>query len=100
MRCAAQTEEASPEGVESDEGALTAMHYYECRSSFSDDMLTRVEVGIGASKIEFTDLSKDAAPPDTGRLDPSYRPTPTFTGAIRFDGFSTRTRSSSITAAA
>src|SRR4051812_23358818 len=85
--CAADTDPSSgapgDENIESDEAALAAMKYYDCRGSFSDDVLARVEVGLSSTRIALTDLSKDAVPPDMGRLDRSYAPTPSYAGAIR-----------------
>src|SRR5262249_896166 len=49
--------------------------------------MKRIEVGMSPSTMRVIDLSKDAAPPDTGKFDPMYRPTPAFAGMIRYKGF-------------
>lgn len=78
---------ATPEETEDD---ATALRPYDCRgSSDNGDTLVRLEVGISARTVRVTDLSKDAAAPDTGKVDASYAPTSsTYKGASRYVGFS------------
>jgi hypothetical protein len=73
--------------VDQAEAEATSMRWYSCSGSTDFDSMNRLEVGISARKLKVVDLSKDAAPPDSGNLDPSYRPTPAFAGAIRYSGF-------------
>jgi hypothetical protein len=70
-----------------DTAAATSLKYYDCSTSEDLDQVKRLEVGINETTFELTDVSKDAAPPDKGRIDPSYRPTPAYEGAIRYSGF-------------
>jgi hypothetical protein len=71
------------------EAAATTMRWYDCNTSSSDigDQTKRLEVGISPTTLKVVDVSKDAAPPDSGTIDPSYRPTPSFAGAVRYSGF-------------
>jgi hypothetical protein len=76
------------EPVESEEAAIASMKYYDCRGSQDDgDTMQRFELGISATRIQVTDVSKDAAPPDKGTIDRAYTPGPSYEGAIRFQGF-------------
>jgi hypothetical protein len=79
----------SGSGEETATDDVTSMKYYDCRGGGADheDWLGRFEIGLSATKIAITDLSRDAAPPDTGKLDRDYNPTPTYAGAVRFVGF-------------
>jgi hypothetical protein len=93
IACSADAGEplAPGEEIETDEAAATAMKYYDCRTTFDDgsDRLTRMEVGFSATRMTVTDISKNAAPQDTGgRIDRGYQPSPQYAGAIRYQGFS------------
>lgn len=71
----------------SGEAALTEMKYYDC-SGGGDSQMSHVEIGINDTTLSVTDLSKDAAPPDSGRIDRDYRPTSaTYRDAIRYSGY-------------
>jgi hypothetical protein len=88
--CATSAENVPPadEPVESEEAAVASMKYYDCRGSQDDgDTMQRFELGMSATRIQVTDVSKDAAPPDKGTIDRSYAPGPAYEGAIRFQGF-------------
>jgi hypothetical protein len=83
------SEQADEGEIETDEAALAAMSYYDCRGGEPGiDTLARIEIGLSTTRLAVTDLSKDAAVPDIGKLDRSYRPGPTYTGAIRFASLS------------
>jgi hypothetical protein len=82
MGCADSTE---PEAANAPEA--NGLSFYDCRGSFSEDVLAHAEVGIGEKTLTLTDLSKDAVPPDTGTVDTTFRPTPAFEGAHRYVGF-------------
>src|SRR6476469_2337385 len=65
------------------EAAATEMKYYECRGpDDGGDQMNRIEVGVSPAAIEVTDVSKDAAPPSKGRIDRTYRPSPSYAGAV------------------
>ena len=81
--CAASDESGAAGTVDD----VTAAAYYDCRSSFSDDTLNHFEISLGAGSLAVTDLSKEAAPPDMGKLDASYRPTATYAGYVRYSGY-------------
>jgi hypothetical protein len=95
--CAADATEVPPSDVggvvapageeETATDDVTATKYYDCRGGDNSDWLSRFEIGLSATKIAITDLSKNAAPPDSGRIDRDYNPTPTYAGAVRFLGF-------------
>src|SRR3954470_20306479 len=87
--CAASTDDApladeDPGPTETDEAALTKMAWYDCSGGASDAILHHLEVGISATRLQLTDLSKDAAPPDMGTLDRTYKPTAQFKNFIRY----------------
>ncbi|MFO0665484.1 MAG: hypothetical protein U0174_16125 [Polyangiaceae bacterium] len=82
--CAVETEDQT----ESTEDELASMKYYMCTSSYRDATITQLELGISASKISVTDLSKDALVADTGTLVANYRPTsPQYQGGAMYSGF-------------
>jgi len=66
---------------------VTASSYYDCFSSSSDGVLAHFELALRGDALDVTDLSKDAAPPDTGKLDPSYRPSSTYASYVRYSGY-------------
>ncbi len=78
---------ATPPEAEMDEAEVTSTRWFDCNASDHNDQLQRVEVGMSATKLQLTDVSKDSAPPDEGTLDRNYNPTPAYAGAIRFRGF-------------
>lgn len=82
--CAASSAE---EPAASGEQDLTAPAYYDCRSSFSDEQLARFEIAITDRTLDVVDLSKDAVEPDTGSIDPSYRPGSSYAGYVRYSGY-------------
>ena len=86
--CSAPTEESEASPVGDDESAISATKFYDCNGGERDASLTHLEVGLSSKKLYLTDLSKDAMAPDVGELDASYAPTPSYAGAIRFDGWS------------
>ena len=86
VACAGTTEDSAPvaDGAE----AVTSVHLYDCRTGADQGgTLQRFELAMSPTSAEITDVSKDAAPPDSGRIDPSYHPTPQLAGAIRYRGF-------------
>ena len=86
--CAIDASEAPGEETEVTEDELASMKYYDCRNNRDDGFMERLELGLGASKIQVTDISQDPVRPDTGKLDTSYRPTSaTYQGSARFVGF-------------
>lgn len=91
--CAADTSDATRAAPDSDtdseEAELRGMRLFDCRGGESgSESLTRMELAVSASKVKLTDLSRDASPPDSGTIDPSYRPSsPTYAGSSRFTGF-------------
>lgn len=94
MGCAASSEDPSrtpDESSDATEADLTATRWFDCSNGFSDnpDQMSHLEVGYSKSKLSVTDLSKDATPPSSGKLDPSYHPTSsTYANAVRYSGFS------------
>ncbi len=82
---AAAPVDVSGEGTAEDD--VTAMKYYDCRGGDSNDSMSRLEIGLGATKLDVTDLSKDAAPPDSGKIDRDYNPSAQYAGAVRFLGW-------------
>jgi hypothetical protein len=76
--------------VEATESELQSMKYFDCNALGSIDSFSRFELGVSASKVVATDLSKNAMPSGMGTLDPSFRPTSSsLAGASRFKGFAT-----------
>jgi hypothetical protein len=86
---AAKTADA-PEATSAD---VTASHLYDCSTGSDQDQLKRFELSLSPTSAEITDISKSAAVPDSGKIDPSYRPTPQFAGSIRYRGFDKLTSS-------
>lgn len=86
--CAVEGDDAPGADLQSTEAAATAARIYDCSGGLSDgDQLRRFEMTMSPTKVEITDLSKDALAPDSAKIDPTYRPTPAFAGAIRYSGF-------------
>lgn len=91
--CAADSTESTPgpddSDTESEDAELRGMKLYDCRGGESgSETLARMELGVSSTKLKLTDLSRDASPPDSGTIDPSYRPTSsTYAGSSRFTGF-------------
>jgi hypothetical protein len=85
LALAACASEAAPDGAMDPEA--NSLSFYDCRGGSADEPLARLEVGLSASTLTITDLSKDAMTPDSGRIDPSFRPTAAFAGTVRYVGF-------------
>lgn len=86
--CAVDATEATGDDTEVTEDELATMKYYDCRNNRSDGFMARLELGLGAKKIQVTDISAEPVRPDSGKIDPSYRPTsPQYQGSTRFVGF-------------
>jgi hypothetical protein len=84
---ASQSTEPAPEDPSVEEDLASAT-YYQCWGGSSDATLHHFELALGAKSIRVTDLSKDAVVPDTGKLDPTYKPTSTtYKDTTRFIGF-------------
>jgi hypothetical protein len=69
---------------------MTAAHLYDCGGGGDSNMagtLARFELAMTPTTASIVDVSKDAAPPGDGRIDPSYHPTAQLVGAIRYRGF-------------
>lgn len=76
-----------PTGATEDELGTRGTRYYDCRGD-DDTSLTRFELQYSTNKVKIVDISKDAAAPGTGVLDPDYRPTSaSYQGASLFEGF-------------
>lgn len=86
--CAVETADDSDDALGASEDELATMSYYTCTSGNRDSNVQSLELGIGASKISVTDLSKDAMVPDTGTLVSNYRPTSaTYQGGAMYSNF-------------
>lgn len=74
---------ASEDELETAKAAL-----YDCHGAAGNDSLVRFELALTKTTAKLTDLSKDAAAPGTGKVDPSYTPTSSeYADATRFVGF-------------
>ena len=65
-----------------------AARIYDCRGENNDSTLGRFELVLSGNKAKVTSLSKNAAAPGDGTVDPDYRPTSaSYQGGARYVGF-------------
>jgi hypothetical protein len=87
VACASADEAGATDGTDVGAADVTSTRLYDCSTSSDQDQLKRFELAMSPTTAQITDISKDALAPDSGRIDPTYRPTPDFAGSIRYRGF-------------
>lgn len=93
----ATNDDVAPAPASEDELATAKSALYDCHGAAGNDSLVRFELALTKTTAKLTDLSKDAAVPGTGKIDPSYAPTSSeYADATRFVGFDTIDLSSDI----